>query len=83
MLLLRLSVTILGNLAIYCKRPEALEMKDSSQIASKYRYINDILTCISSYLRQIYQVNSVAQWNRLIKISAHVGAASIKKTASP
>jgi hypothetical protein len=62
--LARLSLVILGNLAIYCKRPEAPERKDSSTRNWKKHKINRTLMFIFCTLRTFPQVD----WHTLVKL---------------
>ena len=62
--LARLSLVILGNLAIYCKRPEAPERKDSSTRNWKKYDINRMLMFIFCILRTFPQVD----WRALVKL---------------
>jgi hypothetical protein len=60
LLLPRLSLMILGNLAIYCKRPEAPERKDSSRRNLRKCEINRTLTFVFCIL-QAFPQDRVAQ----------------------
>jgi hypothetical protein len=55
--LARLSLVILGNLAIYCKRPEAPERKDSSVRSRKKNKINRTLIFVFFALQNFPQVH--------------------------